>query len=155
VLAIESHRHRTEVVGEDLGTVPEGVREAMERHRVHRMYVVPFELDVERGALAPEPPGSVASLNTHDLPPFAAYARAEGAARALARAVGPADAKDGAGARAPAPTPAQTRALLTDTLERLAEGPARLVLVSLEDLWLETEAQNRPGTPSVENWRRK
>jgi 4-alpha-glucanotransferase len=142
VLCLESHRHRTEVVGEDLGTVPAGVREDMEAHRIRRMYVVPFELDPKRGALAPEPPGAVASVNTHDMPPFASYVRSPGTAEPLGKAVG-------AGAR---PEP---HALLRDTLERLAEGPARLVLVSLEDLWLETESQNRPGTASAQNWGRK
>ena len=40
---------------------------------------------------------------------------------------------------------------------RLASGPARIVLVTLEDLWLEREPQNVPGTTSDErpNWRRK
>ena len=37
----------------------------------------------------------------------------------------------------------------------LAGGPARLVLVDLEDLWLEREPQNRPGTgPEEGNFRR-
>jgi 4-alpha-glucanotransferase len=141
VLCLESHRHRTEVVGEDLGTVSDEVREEMEERRLRRMYVVPFELDVERGTLRAEPPSSVASLNTHDMPPFAAYVEPADAADALARAVG-------ASERTP-------EALLRSSLVRLAEGPARMVLVALEDLWLETEPQNRPGTPAAENWARK
>lgn len=141
VLCLESHRHRTEVVGEDLGTVADEMREDMARHRLRRMYVVPFELDRKRGELAPEPPGSVASLGTHDMPPFRAYVEQRGTAAVLARAVG---------ASTSAPYP-----LLRASLERLSEGPARLVLVSLEDLWLEREPQNRPGTPGSENWRRK
>ncbi len=36
VLSAESHRHETEVVGEDLGTVPAGVRAGMRRHGVAR-----------------------------------------------------------------------------------------------------------------------
>jgi 4-alpha-glucanotransferase len=36
----------------------------------------------------------------------------------------------------------------------MAAGPSLLMLVDLEDLWLETEPQNRPGTgPEVPNWR--
>ena len=34
----------SEVVGEDLGTVPDEVREAMAQHGLQRMYVLPFEL---------------------------------------------------------------------------------------------------------------
>jgi 4-alpha-glucanotransferase len=141
VLCLESNRHRTEVVGEDLGTVADEMREAMARHRLRRMYVVPFELDGERGELAPEPAASVASLNTHDTAPFRAWIDQGDNGADLSRAVdAPADAPD---------------ALLRGALVRLAEGPARLVLVSLEDLWLETEPQNRPGTPGTENWNRK
>jgi 4-alpha-glucanotransferase len=49
-----------------------------------------------------------------------------------------------------------TRELLSCCLEHLASSPARLVSVDLEDLWLETEPQNRPGT-GVEgaNWCRR
>jgi 4-alpha-glucanotransferase len=141
VLCLESHRHRTEVVGEDLGVVADEVRRRMDEHRLRRMYVVPFELDAGEGRLAPQPPGSVASLDTHDMPPFAAYVADSATRAALARAV---DATDDAPA-----------ALLRSALVRLAEGPARMVLVALEDLWLETEPQNRPGTASAENWTRK
>src|SRR3989304_4025637 len=38
----------------------------------------------------------------------------------------------------------------------LAAGPARLVVVNLEDLWLESRPQNVPGTgPERPNWRGK
>ncbi len=40
VLCLESHRHQTVVVGEDLGTVPAGVRSAMRRHRLLRTWVL-------------------------------------------------------------------------------------------------------------------
>jgi 4-alpha-glucanotransferase len=72
ILCLESNRSRCEVVGEDLGTVPDEVRDAMERHRLRRMYVLPFELDVDEARLSAPQPLSVASVGTHDLPPFAA-----------------------------------------------------------------------------------
>ena len=38
----------------------------------------------------------------------------------------------------------------------LGASPAEVVLVNLEDLWLETEPQNVPGTHDERpNWRRK
>jgi 4-alpha-glucanotransferase len=48
------------------------------------------------------------------------------------------------------------RAVLSGSLDFLAESPARTVLVNLEDLWLERRPQNVPGT-TIErpNWRRK
>ena len=41
-------------------------------------------------------------------------------------------------------------------LSFLADSPARIVLVNLEDLWLETQPQNIPSTQEqYPNWRRK
>jgi 4-alpha-glucanotransferase len=41
-------------------------------------------------------------------------------------------------------------------MEGLAKSPARMVLVNLEDLWLEREPQNVPGTHIERpNWQRK
>ena len=47
-------------------------------------------------------------------------------------------------------------AILRAWLFRLAGTNASLLLVNLEDLWLETEPQNVPGTwEERPNWRRK
>jgi 4-alpha-glucanotransferase len=76
ILSLESHRHKTVLVGENLGTVPEEVNEAMARHGLRQMYVVQFaQRPNPRAALAKPPPRSVASLNTHDMPTFAAHLR--------------------------------------------------------------------------------
>ena len=49
-----------------------------------------------------------------------------------------------------------TRAARDALLQFLARSTADIVLVNLEDLWLETEAQNVPGTTSERpNWRRR
>ncbi len=74
ILSLESHRHRAEIVGENLGTVPAYVNSTMARHNIQQMYVIQYELTPgARRVLRPVPRGSVASLNTHDMPPFAAY----------------------------------------------------------------------------------
>jgi 4-alpha-glucanotransferase len=74
ILSLESHRHRTALLGEDLGTVPDVVRREMGRHGLRRSWVLPFELDAGREPPFPAPPeDAVASLNTHDLWPFAAW----------------------------------------------------------------------------------
>jgi 4-alpha-glucanotransferase len=105
------------------------------------MFEEPFELDRGAGRL-PEPPASaVASVGTHDTPPFRALIDDDAEAEAWAKAVD-----------APSAAP---RELLDATLGWLGASPARLVLVSLEDLWLERESQNRPGTATTENWSRK
>ncbi len=135
VLTLEAARHGTALVGEDLGTVPQAVRRAMARHGLLRMYVLPF------ARTDPVPPGCLACLDTHDTPPFAAWWGALGEADrgqlAARLGVAPVDAADARAA----------------CLDMLAASPADLVMVNLEDLWLETEPQNRPGTRSG-NWTR-
>lgn len=172
VLTLESVRHHAIIIGEDLGTVSREIRSAMNRHRVQRMFVLQFEAAPDRPAAVPDPPSAViASLNTHDMPTFAAYwdaldvddrrdlglltdeeARRERADRARLRArvarqlrAPPVGADD-----APAP------AVLVLLLERLAASDARILLINLEDLWLETRPQNVPGTSAERpNWRRR
>jgi 4-alpha-glucanotransferase len=47
-----------------------------------------------------------------------------------------------------------TMDLLRACLDHMAGSPALFMAVDLEDLWLEREPQNRPGTgPDVPNWR--
>ncbi|MFC2048423.1 4-alpha-glucanotransferase [Chloroflexota bacterium] len=173
ILALESHRHKTVIVGEDLGTVPPYVRPAMRRHDLHNMYVVHYELasDPQKG-LPPVPVNSVASLNTHDMPPFAGFWQGldiedrrrlglldrAGAEKERSRLLimkkalanflrgkgwlhGPED---------------DIPAVLKACLSFLAASRARMVLVNLEDLWLETQPQNVPSTgKEYPNWRRK
>ncbi len=168
ILALESHRHGTAVAGEDLGTVPPEVRKAMEGVGLGKSYVVPFEVRPDdREGLTPVSEGAVASLNTHDLPPFASYWRGldltergsgedleeseteeaewrEKCREALSRASGV--RREGE---------AGLLEVLEGLLERLGRSRAGLVLVNLEDLWLEEKPQNRPGVPDPYNWRRR
>lgn len=160
ILCLESRRHRTAIVGEDLGTVPPEVREAIDRHHARRMYVVPFELRSEREpALTPVPARSVASLGTHDLPPFAAHwDRLEPERReALVGALTRAGCLEPRLPLASVPESKRRRWVLRGGLRYLAASPARVALVSLEDLWQEKAPQNVPGTTMEErpNWRRK
>lgn len=172
LLCLESHRHRTVIVGENLGTVPPEVNEALDRRGLLGMYVVQYELQPgSEGSLRPPPPATAASLNTHDMPPFRAFwegrdvdemeamglftaeqAHAERERRrALRRGMAAL-----VGCEREAEDPAIRPRVLRDQLERLAASPARLVLVSLEDLWGESEPQNTPGTQGERlNWRRK
>ncbi|WP_418957082.1 4-alpha-glucanotransferase [Streptomyces tritici] len=76
VLVLEAHRAGAVVVGEDLGTVEPGVREALERRGVLGTSVLWFERDWA-GDGRPLPPerwrsGCVATATTHDLPSTAA-----------------------------------------------------------------------------------
>jgi glycogen debranching enzyme GlgX/4-alpha-glucanotransferase len=75
-IALESHRARCMVVGEDLGTVPEGFRDRMTRANIAGMRVLWFERDGAK-VRPPEfyPPLSVACVATHDLATLAGWWR--------------------------------------------------------------------------------
>lgn len=72
VLAEESHRARALIVGEDLGSVPDGFREVMARARILSYRLLYFEQDAG-GFLPPQayPAEALACLSTHDLPTLA------------------------------------------------------------------------------------
>src|SRR5439155_11703885 len=74
ILSLESHRHRAGIVGENLGTVPPAVNAALARNNIRQMYVVQYEIvgNPKNPKLRPVPAKCVASLNTHDMPPFRA-----------------------------------------------------------------------------------
>lgn len=173
ILTLESHRHRTVMVGEDLGTVPRYVRLAMARHKILRSYVLQFEITLDPGrALRPVPPDCVATLNTHDIRPFAGFwqgldiqdrvelglleesdARRERQHRQSLRQALVRFLQRGGWLRDASP---ELAVILKACLAYLGASPARLVLVNLEDLWLEVEQQNTPGTRFERpNWRRK
>ncbi len=69
VVAEESQRARCIVIGEDLGTVPEGFRETVSRFGLWSYRVMLFERDHQGRFLAPEtyPVDALATFNTHDL----------------------------------------------------------------------------------------
>jgi glycogen debranching enzyme GlgX/4-alpha-glucanotransferase len=75
-LALESQRAQCMVVGEDLGTVPEGFRDRMTRARIAGMRVLWFERDGPKvRPPASYPPMSVACVATHDLATLAGWAQ--------------------------------------------------------------------------------
>ena len=172
VLALESHRYQALLVGENLGTVPPEVNAALERHGILGMYVLQYELAPGAPEPAPAPPAAtVASLNTHDMPPFKAFW--EGLDIADRQELGLLDEEQARGERerreatrreleelvrrrGEGDEPPDDQEVLRRLLEHLAASPARLMLVNLEDLWGETEPQNVPGTTDERpNWRRK
>ncbi len=173
ILNLESRRHGAAIVGEDLGTVPERVRASMNRHGYAGMYVAQFELDPDPArAIHPTPPTTLASLNTHDMRPFAGVW--EGLDIADQIELGLLDEQQGAkdlqwkesckwavieflrrhgwlGSE-----DADLASILQGCLYEIASRDTAVMLVNLEDLWLETSSQNTPGTVDERpNWRRK
>jgi 4-alpha-glucanotransferase len=172
VLNLESHRHQAEIVGENLGTVPDYVNRALLRHNVLGMHVGQFGVGVDpERALEAAPAHTVASLNTHDTATFMGFwngseiddrlalglidaeqadqerlyrAAQRDALRVFLRGLGLIDGD------------ADPQAILKGWLAFLAGGAAEFLLVNLEDLWLEEAPQNVPGTwEERPNWKRK
>ncbi len=170
LVALEADRHSTVVVGEDLGTVPDGVRPRMERDRILRTWV--FEFETTEKCPLPDPPAlSLAALATHDLPRFAAYlwgddvserenlgvlAAGDAAAERTRRALWREQLLHRLGLTEDQDVERTTAAALEGCLVHLARSQADIVVADLEDLWGERERQNVPGTgPEAANWRRR
>src|SRR5690606_16249919 len=72
VVALASHRCACDVAGEDLGTVPDAVRELMHRRGIRRTCVLGFSLDELADAGLPEvPAGAAVTIGPHDMVPLA------------------------------------------------------------------------------------
>ncbi|MGH7248942.1 MAG: 4-alpha-glucanotransferase, partial [Pseudomonadota bacterium] len=172
--ALESHRHRAIVIGEDLGTVPAGLRSRLARAGVYGMSVLWFEREGNTFA-APHDwtAEAVAMTSTHDLPTVAGWWRGsdlelrarcgllsnlagEQAARtkertALWRAFRSARVADG-----DLPAPDDGSRLADAAVKFVAATPSRLALLPLEDALASEDQPNLPGTVSGHpNWRRR
>lgn len=171
LLALESVRHQAVILGEDLGTVPEGLREQLADKAVLGMRVLPFE-QTQPGHFKPIldwPDSALATTGTHDLAPLAGWlenrdidwfqrlhlidAATElqwrhdrqkehnGLRRTLEANYGPLADHD---------------AVIDAAIRYVGHTRAPLVLVPLEDLLGCDEQPNLPGTTAGHpNWRRR
>ncbi len=86
ILCLESHRHRTVLVGENLGTVPAAVDAALAEHGVSPMWVGQFALTGDpETPFAPPAPDALACLDTHDTPTFPGFLAGHDLARRIER----------------------------------------------------------------------
>jgi (1->4)-alpha-D-glucan 1-alpha-D-glucosylmutase len=181
LVALESHRHRCMVIGEDLGTVPDDVRRTLQAHDVLSYRVLMFERDDARFRPSQSyPEGALATASTHDLPTLRGWwegydigvrkglgmiASDEEAARQrderrndrdqLVAALDAAGALSD-GARADAHLPTLTVELAQAIVAFLASTPSVIAVLQLEDMLLVQEQANVPGTIDEHpNWRRK
>jgi 4-alpha-glucanotransferase len=183
IIALESVRSKTLVIGEDLGTVTDLVREQLAKARVLSYRVFYFE---RRGDGAWKSPGeypqqALAVAGTHDLPTLTGFWSGED----IQVRAGLGAFKDEAGRRQaweerqrdkgrmlaalkqeallpsgmsddPAAVPAMTPTLCRAIHTYLARTPAWLVLANVEDALEEISQTNLPGTvENHPNWRRK
>lgn len=165
VLAIEAQRHGVDIIGENLGTVPESIQRSLKENGFRGMWVFLFEAgESPTTAVQRMSPGNLACLNTHDLVPFQGYLESFDIHKFKELGIY---------------TPKKSRKEIhsrEDTIQKwsrdlnvddpeflfmkvcelMAAGPADLFLINLEDLWGETKPQNIPGTwHEFPNWMRK
>jgi 4-alpha-glucanotransferase len=183
ILALESVRGKFLIVGEDLGTVPDEVREALHRFGIFSYRVLYFEQDRDGRFRTPQeyPRDALVSATTHDLPTLAGFwigrdIEARRAAGLLTddgvyrgmledRAVQKQrllDLLHGLQllpdwfARNARDVPELTGELHNAIVGFLASANSKLMALNQEDLLKETEQQNLPGsTAEYRNWSRK
>ena len=183
ILALESVKQQTVIIGEDLGTVPPSIRQRLAECRVLSTRLFYFERR-EDGAFieaAQYPEWALASITTHDLPTLAGFwqgrdienrqelklfpddqtaahsweerRRAKAAILKLLGEKNLIDAGATASLAAQAELPEQVK---WGVIAHMAQTPSRLVLLSLEDIFGWLEQQNLPGTiDEYPNWRLK
>lgn len=153
-LCLASERFGAALIGENLGTVPPEVNRELRRHRIGGMHVAQFDVDEDApGGIRAPARGALASLDTHDTATWAHFwdttddETRDVVIHALRREGLLEDGRD-------ADAGDDERDVLRAVLTLLARSRAAVVLVALEDLWCERDAQNVPGTVTPENWRR-
>lgn len=177
LVALESHRSRAIVIGEDLGTVPHGFREKLSEAGVYGMRVMPFERSHDAfNAPASYPRDSVAMSSTHDLPTAAGWWRGsdletrdrleqfgpgqtrtdEDATRERERELLWSAYRASGSADTPAPSSSEDARAVDAAMAFLARTQSRLALAPVEDVIGGHEQPNLPGTTDEHpNWRRR
>lgn len=177
VTALESRRNRCCVIGEDLGTVPEGFREKMAAHHLLCYRLMRFER-YENGLFKrPDtyPELALASFGSHDLPPLTGFW--QGRDLEVLDALHLLDGEDGLAREQAqrtrdreqlvaalvdqkllppdtAPDELTAEALIDAVHGFLASSPSRLVMANLEDVAGDWRQINVPGTYLEHpNWR--
>jgi 4-alpha-glucanotransferase len=180
LVALESVRNRCLVIGEDLGTVPDAMRHAMERFGLYHYKVLFFEKGHDGQFIAPQEyiPRALAVVTTHDLPPFRSWWQGDDIAlrdqlmqypdqttvervqherdhdrRLLLEALTRAALWQW---HAHEPLPPYSLALMRAAYLYAALSPAALLVAQPEDLMGMIDPVNVPGTSTEHpNWQRK
>jgi 4-alpha-glucanotransferase len=177
LIALESWRHRCIVIGEDLGTIPEGFGDRMAQAGLMGIRVLLFQRD--HGYFTPPKhwaPHAIATTTTHDTPTLAGWWAGHDIAWRtrldLREAGGSEEAEINershersalwnamvhAGcARGETPSPAPEHAPLNEAVSFLGRSLGPLAILPLEDALGLPEQPNLPGTVDTHpNWRRR
>ncbi len=155
VLAIESHRTKAVIVGEDLGTVEQGVRRKLHRHKVLSYRLLWFEKGMPRNY----PKQSLAAVTTHDLFTVAGLWNGSDVANQKKAGLHPNEkGTQQLQARLRRQLRLTSKATaaeaITSTYQLLSKSPSMLVTAALVDALAVEERPNMPGTTTEwPNWR--
>ena len=178
ILALESHRQKTVVIGEDLGTVPRGLQSLLARWGIISSRLLYFERS-RRGTVKPAAGitnRALLCVHNHDLPPLAGYW--SGADLRIRRKDGQFEtneAQDEAridrlkwkqallrrlraeGLWSDVMDPNSFEDVFTSVHNFLCKTRAPIIGISLDDLARESSPVNLPGVPPERygNWSRK
>jgi 4-alpha-glucanotransferase len=184
VLALESVRNQSVIVGEDLGTVEDGVRETLGRFGILSYKLLYFERDYRHNAEFRQPAeyaaSALTSTSTHDLATIAGYWTGEDIearfrAKTIDEGLRASQYADRAGDKQKLLDALFLAGLMPPDYERdasrlpeltgelhyaisgfLACTPCAMWLINQEDLTKERHQQNLPGTTAeYPNWGRK
>jgi 4-alpha-glucanotransferase len=175
IVALESHRSRCLVVGEDLGTLPDGFQAAMRKAGLLSCCLLYFERDGSGRFRPPAdyPADALVSVTTHDLPTVWGFWSRRDLDEKERVGAYPDDATAAAARRARTEEieglietlmrerllrPGQDRAVapFNAILRFLARTPSHLLMVGLDDLLGVEDQANLPGTTDEHpNWRRR
>jgi 4-alpha-glucanotransferase len=147
ILALESERSKAYIVGEDLGTVEEGVRKQLAESRVLSYRLLWFESNPP----STYPELALAAVTTHDLPTVAGLW--SGADLEAQRELGLEPNEEGTlkirqrlGAMTGSTDETPVEEVITRAYELLAQAPSAVVTATLEDALAVEERPNIPGT---------
>jgi 4-alpha-glucanotransferase len=163
VIAQESVAHRCVVIGEDLGTVPDGFRERMADWGIWSYKVMMFERDDDGKFQGIDyyPANALITFNTHDLSTYAGWRSFSDLKLKRSLGIDPGESDDARW---------HALAMLDDVLRQhaidrhdldavvgfLARTRSRLLAISLEDLLGVIDQPNIPGTVDEHpNWRQR
>src|SRR5690606_38485845 len=177
IVALESRRNHCVVIGEDLGTLPDGFQETLHQFGILSYRIMNFERNGD-GRLKPPgdyPAGALVAAATHDMPTVRgfwtardidwrksvipelseewlreSYEERERVRHSMLEALRAEGLEIASGVEEPS-------APLAEAVHRfIARTPARLLMVQLEDLLDLLEQANLPGTSDEHpNWRRR
>ena len=173
IVALESQRNKCLIIGEDLGTLPPGLRETLMEYGILSYRVLWFEQEPDSYIAAEKYPAqALVTISTHDLPTMAGFwssadisirkslnlmsdqqvtelrAEREGSKAKLTVALAHAGLLKSDGKPDAMP--------MTEIHRYVARAPSSLLMVQVEDILGEPDQANMPGTTDEHpNWRRK